>query len=47
MITYKKDELKLIQRPLDASYAANIKNRYQQDDLSNYPIIQGLINLII
>ncbi|WBL42355.1 hypothetical protein PBT90_00095 [Algoriphagus halophytocola] len=46
MITHKKDEFKLIQRPLDASYAADIKSRYLPDELTDYPLIHGFINLI-
>jgi hypothetical protein len=46
MITYKSDEFKLIQRPLDASYAADIKSRYRPADLKDYPLIDNLIQLL-
>lgn len=47
MITHKEDELKLIKRPLDASYASTIKCRYKTADINQYPLIKELINLIL
>lgn len=45
MITHREDELKLIQRRLDANYAANIKARYKPESIEKYPVIYQLINL--
>ena len=46
MITHKDDEFKLIQRPLNASYAADIKHRYQPARLEDFPIIPSMISLL-
>lgn len=46
MITYRHDELKVIERPLNAGYAANIKARYKPDTIENYPILKGLVHLL-
>lgn len=46
MITHKDDEFKLIQRPLNASYAADIKHRYQPARLEDFPVITHMINLL-
>ncbi|MFN3758480.1 MAG: hypothetical protein ACK4SF_04615 [Algoriphagus aquaeductus] len=46
MITHKSDEFKLIQRPLNASYAADIKHRYQPARLEDFPLISTMISLL-
>jgi hypothetical protein len=46
MITHKHDEIKIINRRLDAGYAANIKARYKPDSIEDYPILKGLIHLL-
>lgn len=46
MITHKSDEFKLIQRPLNASYAADIKHRYQPARLEDFPLIITMISLL-
>lgn len=46
MITQKNDEFKLIQRPLNATNAADIKSRYRPADLNDHPLIHQIINLL-
>jgi hypothetical protein len=45
MITHKSDEIKIIEKPLDAGHAANIKARYSPDSIEDYPFLNNIINL--
>jgi hypothetical protein len=45
MITHRSDEIKIIEKNLDAGHAANIKSRYSPDSIEDYPFLKNIINL--